>query len=494
MINKPVIKENYRLKITDSCRSQSGSVLIALLVSAASFSIVIYTLLAILATQFDFSFRRESHDQALNIAEAGINYYRWHLLQSPDDFTDGTGDPGSGPFGPYLHDYRDPQGNIIGQYGLTITPPQEGSTIVTVSSQGWTNKYPTVKRTVTAQYGQSSFARYAFLTSASSWFGSGITVYGPIHSNNGIRQDGANISTVTSAQTTYICGSETGCTGSSSCNSPCTWNSITRVCTCPGVWGAGGDQGLWEVGVPSIDFDTISFDFQEMRSEAQTNGVYYAASGNWGYNVVFNANGTFNIYRVTSISRPYGYAVEDGCQRRNQIITGQTLLNTYNISEAPIIFLEDRTWVSGTVNGRVSVVAARFPLGSFDTDIWINNNLVYLAKDENHSLGLIAQHDIYFGRDVPNDFEVDAALLAQQGHIIRHGYLSSCGAHANAVRNSLTLFGSHISNLKSYWNFGTSPSSGFRTRTSTYDANLLYSPPPYYPSTGLYDLITWEEE
>lgn len=462
-----------------SSRRQDGSILIVLLVSAASFSVIIYSLLAVLAAQFDFSFRRESHDQALNIAEAGINYYRWHLLQSPDDYTDGTGDPGPGPHGPYLHDYRDPQGNIIGQYSLTIHEPQEGSSIVTVESQGWSDSYPEVKRKITAQLGQTSYAQYAFLTSASSWFGSGITVYGPIHSNNGIRQDGVNISTVTSAQSTYTCGSETGC-------SP----PQTR----PGVWGSGGDQGLWDFPVPAIDFDAISFDFSQMRTEAQTNGVYYGPSGSWGYNVVYNSNGTVDIYRVTSTSRPYGYAVEDGCQRRRQIIDNQTHLANYEMDDAPILFLEDRTWVSGTINGRSTVVAARFPLDSYDTNIWIPDNIVYLAKDGNHSLGLIAQNDIYFARDIPDDFEVDAALLAQKGHIIRHGYLWNCGSHANAVRNSLTLYGSHISNLKSYWNFGSTPSSGFRTRTSTYDANLLYSPPPYYPSTGSYDLISWEEE
>ncbi len=461
-------------KLKRDFNSQQGSVLVALLISAATFSIIIYSLLAILASQFDFSFRRESHDQALNIAEAGINYYRWHLLQAPDDFQDGTGGPG-----PYIHDYRDPQGNIIGEYSLEITPPSEGSTIVTVKSTGHTNDYPLVKRAITAQLGQTSYAQYAFLTGASSWFGSGITVFGPIHSNNGIRQDGVNISTVTSAQTTYTCGSETGCSPSQ---------------TMPGVWGSGGDSGLWDFPVPAIDFDAISFDFGEMRTEAQANGVYLGPSGSWGYHVIFFPDSTVDIYTVTNTSRPYGYAVEDGCQRRREIINTQNFLGRWDISDAPIIFLEDRTWVNGTVNGRTTVVAARFPIGSFDTNIWIPSSLTYLAKDGNHSLGLIAQNDIYFTRDIPTDFEVDAALMAQQGHIIRHGYLWFCGNHSNAVRNSLTLYGSHISNLKSYWNFGSSPSSGFITRTSNYDANLLYDPPPYYPSTGLFDLISWEEE
>lgn len=454
--------------------SQRGSILIALLVAAATFSIIIYSLLAVIATQFDFSFRQVSHDQALNIAEAGINYYRWHLLQSPDDFTDGTGGPG-----PYLHDYRDPQGSIIGQYSLEIIPPEEGSTIVTIRSTGSTADFPAIKRTVTALLGQSSYAQYAFLSNASSWFGSGITVYGKIHSNNGIRQDGLNISTVSSAKETYTCGSETGCNPSQ---------------TKPGVWGAGGDQSLWQFPVPAIDFNAISFDFAQMRQEAQTNGLYMGPSAAYGYNVVFQGNGTFTVSRVTGTSSVYGYASEDGCRRRRQIITSQTLLGTYNVADTRIIFLEDMSWVSGTLNGKATLTAARFPIDTYNTNIWINNNLTYVAKDGNHSLGLIAQNDIYYARDIPNDFEINAALMAQKGRVIRHGYLSWCGSHPNAVRNSLTLYGALISNLKSYWNFGNPPSSGFRTRTSTYDTNLLYNPPPYYPSTGGYDLISWTEE
>jgi hypothetical protein len=459
-------------------RGQRGSVLISLLIAAAVFSIIIYSLLAVIAIQFDFSFRQTARDQALNIAEAGVNYYRWHLLQAPEDFQDGTAQPG-----PYLHDYRDPQGSIIGQYSLEITPPGEGATVVTIKSTGWTSAYPNVKRTVVVRLGQSSYASYAFLNNASIWFGSGITINGKIHGNNGIRQDGLNTGKVTSAKETYTCGRETGCS----------WPQ-----TKPGVWGIGEDQSLWEFPVPAIDFDIFSFDFVTMRSEAQTTGVYHGVSGAYGYNVVFNANGTFNIYRVTSASSIYGYAAEDGCRSRLQTINNQTLLGTYNLADVPIIFLEDRTWVSGTVNGKTTLVAARFPIETYQTNIWINDNLTYLEKDGNHSLGLIAQNDIYYARDIPNDFEVNAALMAQQGHIIRHGYFNygSCSSHPNSIRNSLTLYGSLISNEKSYWNFRSWSGllSGFQTRTTTFDTNLVYQPPPYYPTIGGYDFLSWSEE
>ncbi|PIQ80123.1 MAG: hypothetical protein COV79_02160, partial [Parcubacteria group bacterium CG11_big_fil_rev_8_21_14_0_20_41_14] len=72
-----------------------------------------------------------NREKALQIAEAGIDYYRWHLAHAPTDFQDGTGG-----LGPYVHDFRDKDGNIIGQFSLDITPPSLNSTLATVKSTG----------------------------------------------------------------------------------------------------------------------------------------------------------------------------------------------------------------------------------------------------------------------------------------------------------------------------------------------------------------------
>ena len=105
----------------------------------------------------------------------------------------------------------------------------------------------------------------------------------------------------------------------------------------------------------------------------------------------------------------------------------------------------------------------------------------------------IALNDIIYGRDIPTDFEINGALMAQNGKILRHGFFSWCGNTPNAVRNSLTIYGSLLSNQKSYWNFGSSPTSGFVTRTILHDGNLQFGPPPYFPTEGEYEQISWEE-
>src|SRR3989338_9446899 len=60
-------------------------------------------------------------EKAIELAESGIDYYRWHLAHNKNDFQDGTG-----AAGPYVHQVRDKDGDVIGQYSLVLTPPITG--------------------------------------------------------------------------------------------------------------------------------------------------------------------------------------------------------------------------------------------------------------------------------------------------------------------------------------------------------------------------------
>lgn len=453
-----------------------GSIVIVVLIVATVSMIMLGSLVMAVGVHFVGWQRQEENQQALNIAEAGINYYRWHLAHAPDDFQDGTGQPG-----PYIHDYNDPQGGTIGQFSLEITPPAEGSTVVTISSTGWTVKQTDIRRTLTVNYGKPSFGQYAFLHNANVWFGSGLEVLGQVHSNGGIRMDGENQSLVTSAKETYLCGSETGC-------SPPQEK--------PGIWGAGEGYDLWEFPVITVDFDSVSVDFSAMKQQAQTDGVYLAPSSYYGYHLRFNIDGTVTIYEVRRASSRRGWSVENHCENLYQVIQSQTNLGTYSLADNNIIFVEDTAWVDGEVNGHATVVAASFPIDTGAEIIWITDNLTYKERDGSSSLGLIAQQDIYYGLHIPRTFEIDAALMAQKGRIIRHfySYWWVCSYYSDALRDKLEIYGSVISNQKSYWNYGNPPWSGFYQREITYDSNLKFTPPPYFPTTGEYEFILWRED
>ncbi|MFA6992811.1 MAG: hypothetical protein WC269_06085, partial [Candidatus Gracilibacteria bacterium] len=75
-----------------------------------------------------------SKEQALQIAEAGNDYYRWHLAHAVSDYKDGTSSPG-----PYVHDFKNKDGEVVGNFSLAITPPLVGSTVVTIKSTGTKN-------------------------------------------------------------------------------------------------------------------------------------------------------------------------------------------------------------------------------------------------------------------------------------------------------------------------------------------------------------------
>lgn len=454
---------------------RQGGASIMVLTFGTVASLVLGGMIILTSTEYLSANRQAAREQALAIAESGAHYYRWHLAHAPDDFTDGTGGAG-----PYVHAYKDPQGNVVGYYSLEIVPPSSGYTTTSIFSTGWSVDYPSIRRTVRVRFGIPSLARYSFLHNANVWFGQGLTVHGRALSNGGIRQDGVNDSIIQSARDTYTCGSETGCSPPQMRN---------------GVWGYGGPDTLWEFPVPPVDFDSISVDFAGMRTAAQHDNTYWGSTSSPGYRVVFEDDGEVLIYRVTATNYYRGYDTDTSCTNLYQRITGQSLLRTYSLAEKSIFFFEDTVWVEGVVNGKATVVAAKFPIDTSNEDMWINGNITYESPTMDNKLGLIAQRNIYFAKDLPSNFRIEAAMLAQKGKIIRHNYaVSGCGSYSDAMRNNLTIYGAVISNQKSYWNWGSSPVvSGFSTRDVSYDSNLYLTPPPYFPSSGDYEVISWDE-
>lgn len=457
-------------------RNSLGNISIIVLIFGLTFTTMAGGLAIFGSVEYTNARRNEAFNQALSIAEAGINYYRWVLAHSPNEYQNGTGETG-----PYVVDYFDPQSGVAGSYTLDIIPPAEGSKIVTIVSTGATTAYPSITRTLRARFGPNPLTRFSFLHNASVWFGQGITVYGDVLSNGGIRFDGINESLIRSYRETYTCGSETGC-------SP----AQTR----PGVWGSGGPDELWEYPVTSLDFDSIVTDFNQMRQAAQDSGLYLAPTASHGYRILFNSNGTFNVYRVNTTQNQQGWSAETGCNNLYQHITNETLIGSYALSDRRIIYAEAPIWVEGQINGQATVVAARLPVSTYTTNMWIRGNITYTNMNTDN-LGLIAQNDIYFIRNLPTNFTIHASLLAQNGRVMRHHYnYSGCGANATyRIRNSLTVYGSIISNQKSYWNFATSSglSSGFTNRSISYNQNAAEVPPPYFPSDETIGFLSWEE-
>ncbi len=412
------------------------------------------------------SARYFERDAALHIAEAGIEYYRWHLSHDAEDYMDGTGLPG-----PYVHPYEDKDGAVVGYFSLEIDAPLSGSTVVTMRSTGWTVAEPTLRRTIQARVGFPSVADHTFLQNSNMRFSPTTVVHGRVHSNGGIQFDGTTDAEVMSARVTYLDG------------------FVTR----PGVWGSGGPVQFFIFPVPARDFTAITADLSLLRDNAIAGGVYLTSSGVQGYQLVFQSNGTFDVYRVLTRR---GYAGASPCwfnplfwcpATLNYDLATREYVTNYTIPSNGAIFVEDHVWVEGVVNGRVTVGAGRFPVSAATyRDIMIQNNLTYAETGSDDVLGLIAQRDIIVPHDVPTDMTIHAAALSQFGSTYRPFYT----AH---TRTNLVFFGSQISFNGGGWKYGNPVVSGFTNTNHLHDENLRYYPPPGFPVGTTYDLISWEE-
>jgi len=423
-----------------------------------------------------------NRETAFQIAEAGVNYYRWHLAHDPDDYQDDTGQPG-----PYVHDAFDQDGNLIGQYSLVITPPQVGSTITTVQSTGSVLADPTVRRSITARMGIPSFSNYAVLANDVMRFGQGTVTFGPIHSNLGIRFDGVANGLVTSSCSTYDDpdhgGPNEGCVHTHEPN--------------PATVFLGGSQ----YPVPPVDFTGVSADLAQMKLDAIANGLYRAPSGGLGYHLVLKTNDVIDIYRVNTLARCQ-YRVSGNWFDYNNIwsVNSQTLLQANVPMPANgIFFAEDDVWVDGQINtARITIVAAREPIASANATIVVNNNLRYTNYDGSDVIGLIAQTDISVGFYSADTLQIDAALIAQRGRVGRYYYAqrsgpfnpANCGN--NVIRNTLTLNGSLATNLR--YGFAYTDGTGYQNRILNFDDDLTFGPPPSFPTTGEYTVISWDED
>ncbi len=467
-----------------SYRTTRGQLLFAVLIFGVVSSMILVGLVG--WAGFNLKALRASTDRelAFHIAEAGIDYYRWHLAHSAVDYQDGTATSG-----PYLHPFYDASGEQVGTYALTITPPIEGSTIVTVKSTGVTLAEPDMPRTIRARLAIPSFAKYAWVLNSFVNFGSTAQVYGPIHSNAGLRFDGIAYNLVTSATSTFDDPDHSGGFefGVHTHDSPVDPLPPVGVPSRPDVFVAGR-----QFPVPAVDFTGIIADLSEIKTDAQADGLYFASSGALGYHLVLKTNDTFDVYRVNTLyTKSNCTCSPSGCNTSSIRSNGQTFIANYAFPNNGLIFVEDHAWVDGTIDGaRLTIAAARFPDNpSTRKNIIVNNDLRYTQYDGTDAIGLIAQGNFTVGLVSENDLHIDAAILAQNGRVGRDNLSSSCTP--DLIKTQLTTYGMLGTNQRSAFWYG---SNGYQNREYSYDANLLYAPPPSFPLTSdQYSTISWEE-
>jgi hypothetical protein len=398
---------------------------------------------------------------SMSIAEAGINYYLWHLAHNNEDYCDGQACVGSSPYGPYTHNYTDATGNVLGTYELFITPPSPGQSSVTVKSVGKVNGESPI-RTVITTIGMPSFTKYTLLVNGEQlWVGSGEKITGTVHVNDsGMYNEGEVTGDASSTELEY--------------NS---WNWGSQ----PGIAGPGVYGGSKLYPVPRIDFNQVDVDVKTIRDDAKDNGKgdYYdnAPSGSSGYHVVLKTN-SYDLYKVTNFNNT------------GLNITAETLLGNHNYPEEGIIFLEDNIWINGIIdNQKITVIAADPEKnGNQRKRIVIPDLIRYTNLDGSDKIGLITQTDILVARTAPDNMEIDAAMIAKDGEIKIKDYT---GLH----KGHMKVYGSMAHNTGLVWTYDQGGDwTGYRTTETIIDQSNILNPPPMFPLTGTYVILSWREE
>lgn len=473
--------------------NQSGAMLILALTATGLFLAITLGAVGLATLQRKLNISKVARAQAIHIAEAGVNYYRWVLYHDNEEYCNKEtciGPPDYGPYGPY--DYTDASGKIVGKYELYITPPAiNGSTIVKIKSVGWTEAHPNIKREIEVRVGIPSWSSYSTLADTDIRFGEGTEVWGAIHSNAGIRFDGLAHNVISSSLCVYDDPDHSGG------DEFAVHTHVPPVdpapdSNCP-PQNAPDRADVFMAGrsfaEPVVSFDLLDNYLNEALNKAMDSGMVLEASGAEGYHLTLNSDDTVDIRIVTAVTPPCSYW---WWSSETEGIASETVYDIGSSTPANgIIFVKDKVWIDGNIDGnRVTVLAFAEPITGDTTDIILNNDLTYTNYDGTDAIGLIAQRNITVGFYSEDNLQIDAALIAKEGRIGRNYYYPFCGS--NYVRDTITINGSLAT--RNRYGFAYTDGSGYKYRNLNYDNNLTFIPPPHFPTTGEYTFISWKEK
>ncbi len=483
---------------------QKGGAIIMVLVFAGVFVVAVGSLMQFVLQQSISGRAKLAYEESLQIAEAGLEYYKWLLANNPDSEWEGT------------LDYKDPQsGTKVGQFTIEVDVNKQCDVIMSrdITVTGVPERDTNYARKVSARYMLPSVANYSYLIDASVWAGSSRTIIGPYYSSGGIRMDANHNSLVVSGVNSWSCDASFGC------------NPTT---TKDGVWGIGSDPTLWQYPKTLTNFNNINPDFANLKTRAVSNGRFFPSvsggAGDRGYHIIFKSNGTFDMYRVDGATYNWGWGDGGIAHKDYHTITSETFLGNYTVPPTcSLIYVEDQLWLEGVVNGKIALVVADTVNSGYDPDIVLNNNLTYNTGAGIDGITAMAENDIEISAKSPEDLTISGIFVAPSGRFGRYHYVENPGyywdfgtgawIYAPGVGTSqdlgtLTINGTIVSSERTgtAWSYGLykqylwwyiyiEEDSGFANRINSYQRVLASDPPPFTPASSTVPyFINWQEK
>lgn len=469
---------------------KKGFFSVYVLVFGSIFILILGAIFNFILEEIKTTNKKLSWHQSLEIAESGVFYNLWcknNGIECPTE-----------------REFKDIMGNLVGKSVIQVSSNFNcGSEISSqILSTGFTFQYPKIQRKIKIFFGKESVGKFSYLLNSDVWIGSDHIVFGPYHSNGGIRFDGQNLSTVSSGKEKWVCTSSFGCGpqgvgyGLGLCPPEC--QIINKECICPGVFSTTqvSKRDLFLYPSLSFDFEGITLDLSQLKRISQNSGIYLPPSNQInskgkGWHLIFKEDGTVEARIITELSCTLGYSLEEDYKLDCFTISKEVFYQNFTISQnCSAIFVEDNLWPEGKIRGKVVLASANLINPTINTDTILQGNLDYTTLEGTDGLTLISQRNILIGPDSPNYMILRGIFIAQKGRFGRNHYQQN-------IKESLKIHGSVISNgrVSTQWvNQGGHIISGYKRRESFIDRNLIYNPPPFTPSLSLeFQPVLWEE-
>lgn len=433
-----------------SLRDKKGVILILSYLAVTALLTLSAVFVFRISHEKNFALRDKNTIYALYLAEAGLDR---GLLWLRDQSSPPSGTALFYPLG------TNPQSLGDGTYLISMDPDDNNAgrtlkryKIISTGTVGGITKQ------LANEIQTDSYARYAYFTNTEHfrwygwfrvpvWFIGGDTLSGPTHTNSHFHIKAGPVFTgQVESSDNYITFFNNGSyLDTTSTSNPPYDEPIFQ-------------QGI-QLGADSIDTPSKALD---LRAAAVQGGLKLTGSTT----VVLNADGTMNVTNS-----------HKGWDNENMPLPTNGAL-----------FVDggDLT-VSGTLNGQLTM--------GTNKNIVIINNITYADDPRSNPnsddmLGLISEKDVVVSENTPYNVEVGGSIMALGNSFIVEEWWEG------PAKGTLTVYGGIIQRERGP--VGTFSSvtgqklSGY-SKDYRYDARLVNSPPPFYPTTGDYISLCWKE-
>jgi hypothetical protein len=307
--------------------------------------------------------------------------------------------------------------------------------------------FQNVTRMVSCVLQPSSFSRYAYYstTDMSGYWITGDTCWGPFHCNNTLNVAGTP---VFMERATCLSGLNK-------------FDGATHP-----VFKGGFDQGI-NVTLPS--------DLTPLKNAAQSGGKYFTGGKTF---IEFMSNGKIKWRQGGADDWSGG---------------GWSIDDITTIAPNGAIWVENHdVRVKGVVKGKLTVGTSK--------DIWIDDDVTYSADPRlgpsDDLLGLVAEKKLWItdnsaNHGPGNDFVLMASVFSRTDGLWAEHYGS------RGVEGKMTTVGGIVQKVGGYTGvFSGSPPTvvhGFQPGGAYYDLRLLNDAPPFFPTTGNFEVVSWFE-